>query len=98
MGFDNDDEETGHERTPEEEAMVQAIKMAALMIVVLIGPLIERAMSDPDIGYRLRWHWKRLIHQLKGQLHEMEMGIETAIGLAQTTNYLRAEWRRKVRR
>jgi hypothetical protein len=81
------------ERTPREEAIVQAITLVGMLIVVTVGPIIERMMSDPDIGFRLRWHARALHHKFELKVHEANIALETAIGLWQIEENLRKKWK-----
>lgn len=85
--------EEERERTPREEALVQGITLAAMLTAAVLAPLVERWMSDPDIGYLIRWHAKRIRHLIDRQLHELNIGIETAVGLWKIQEHLRAQWK-----
>jgi hypothetical protein len=80
------------ERTPREEIILQAIGLAALLIAAALAPAVERWMSDPDIGFRMRWHFKRLQKLARMRMHETGMTVEAAIGLWQIEQALRNEW------
>jgi hypothetical protein len=80
------------ERTPREEAIVQTIQLVGLMIVIIVAPLVERAMSDPDIAYRANWHLRHFRHLIEKRLRDAGMALDTAIGLYQIEQHLRREW------
>jgi hypothetical protein len=80
------------ERTPREEAIVQIVQFAGLMLICIVAPLVERAMSDPDIAYRVNWHLRHFKHLVEKRLYEAGMVIETAVGLYQLEQHLRREW------
>jgi hypothetical protein len=81
------------ERTPREEAFVQAISLAAMLVLVTVGPMIERAMTDPDVSFRLRWHLRNFRHKWERAVHEANITLETAIGLWQIEESLRKRWK-----
>lgn len=69
--------------------IVQTIQLLGMLILVTVGPMIERAMSDPDISFRLRWHGRR-IHQLaRYRIHEFGIAVENVVGIYQAEEYLR---------
>jgi hypothetical protein len=81
------------ERSPREEMIVQAIGLAAITLAAVLAPMVERMMSDPDVGYRIRWHARHLGHLIELRLHEAGLMIETAVGLYQIQEDLRKAWR-----
>jgi hypothetical protein len=84
------------QRTPREEAVVQAVQLAAMLIVVTAGPLLERMMSDPDVGYLIRWHAKSLERRVALWLHEAGVLAEVGVGLFQTSQFLRSKWKKET--
>ena len=80
------------ERTPREELVVSMIQVVAMVGVAVVIPIIERLMSDPDIGYRAKWHVKHFQRKMELRLHELGMATETIIGLWQLEEFLRNQW------
>lgn len=89
---DTDDEEV----TPRDEMLRQAIGLAFMLLAAGLVPVLERAMSDPDIGYRVRWHARRLLALGRLRLHEAGMMIETTVGLVETASFLRRNWKERA--
>jgi hypothetical protein len=81
------------ERTPREEIIVSTIQLLSMLTIAIAAPMIERLMSDPDVGYRIRWHVKHLHRRFEYRMHELNMGIETAIGIWQIEETLRRNWK-----
>lgn len=88
------DELETNERSPRDELLVQTIKLAAMLVVVLAAPVIERAMSDPDVAFKLRWHLKRQASIWKERLNEANILVESALGIWMIEDRLRQNWRR----
>lgn len=84
------------ERSPREEVVIQIIGLAALTLAAVIAPMIERAMSDPDIAFRIRWHARDLQHRWQMKVHEANITLESAIGLWQIEESLRRKWKEKA--
>ena len=93
----SDDAETVDESTIKRAALEESARETVKLIFLLAGMagvvIVQKLLEDPDIGFKVRWYWKRFGHLVELRIHELEIGVETAVGLYKIQEHLRQQWR-----
>lgn len=76
-----------------EESTRQTVKLVFLLAGMAGVVLLQKLLEDPDVGYRIRWHLRHLGHVIDRRLHDIDIAVETAVGLYKIQEHLRHQWK-----